>query len=222
MDHNILTKYFPTLSPRQQAQFIHLGECYRFWNERINLISRKDIDQLYLHHVLHSLSIAKFIQFPDGAQVLDVGTGGGFPGIPLAILFPQTRFFLCDSIAKKIRVVNNIAQALELQNVTAVQIRAQDLTQSFDYAISRAVTRLDQFLLWVRNKINTGILYLKGGDVAEELDACARTFGIAQNRIQEIPIHQWFEDPYFEEKKIVYISINNSISIKNNELNLDI
>jgi len=210
MDHAIITKYFPDLTPQQQAQFAALGPCYRYWNERINVISRKDVDHLYLHHVLHSLSIAKFIHFPIGAQLLDAGTGGGFPGIPLSILFPQTHFFLCDSIAKKIHVVNEVAHTLALQNVTAVQIRAEDISQTFDYAISRAVTRLDLFLPWIWDKINTGVLYLKGGNLQEELDATVRTTAISRTQIEEIPISQWFEEPFFEEKKIVSVWKNKS------------
>lgn len=208
MDHALITNYFPNLTLLQQAQFAALGPCYRSWNERVNVISRKDIDQLYLHHVLHSLAIARYIHFPDGARVLDVGTGGGFPGIPLSILFPQTQFFLCDSTAKKIRVVNEVVHTLGLQNVTSAQVRAEEVPHTFDYAVSRAVTQLARFVPWVWDKISSGILYLKGGRLNKELDACARTVGIARSQIEEISIFQWFSEPFFEEKKIVYICKN--------------
>jgi len=206
MDHTIINHYFPHLTPQQQMQFAALGPCYQDWNARINVVSRKDIDQLYVHHILHSLAIARFISFPAGAQVLDVGTGGGFPGIPLAILFPQTHFFLCDSIAKKIRVVNQVQAALGLTNVSTAPIRVQEVDQTFDFVVSRAVTRLDQLLPWVWNKVRTGILCLKGGDLREELEASIRTMNIPQTKIDEVFVSQWFAEPFFEEKKIVYIS----------------
>jgi len=208
MDHSIITKYFPLLTPLQQEQFAALGPCYQYWNERINVISRKDIDQLYLHHVLHALAIAKVIPFPSGARVWDVGTGGGFPGIPLAILFPDVDFFLCDSMAKKILVVNEVVQASGLKNVTTAQHRAEDIHQAFDYAISRAVTRLDQFAPWVWNKIRYGVLYLKGGDIEEEIRICINTLGIERNQVEEIHISQWFEESFFEEKKVVCLKKN--------------
>lgn len=205
MDYGIITHYFPCLTPHQQAQYAALHRCYQLWNERINVISRKDIHHLYVHHVLHSLAIARFIQFQEGTTVLDVGTGGGFPGIPLAILFPQTQFFLCDSITKKIRVVQEITQTLGLQNVTSSHIRAEEIDRTFDYATSRAVTRLERFLPWIWSKINIGVLYLKGGDLQEELSACALSVGISQDQIKEIPISRWYIEPYFAEKKIIYI-----------------
>jgi len=205
MDHTLITHYFPHLRPQQQLQFAALSPCYQRWNERINVISRKDIDSLYLHHVLHSLAIAMFIPFPGGAHVLDVGTGGGFPGIPLAILFPQTHFFLCDSIAKKIRVVNEVVTTLGLKNVSVAQIRAEDIQQQFDFVVTRAVAPLNELASWVWNKTHKGIICLKGGDLREELEACSRVVGVAKNQIEEVHISQWFKESFFEEKKIVFI-----------------
>lgn len=203
MDYSLITNYFPNLTPLQQQQFAALGPCYQIWNARINVISRKDIDHLYLRHVLHSLSIAKLTSFPDGSLVLDVGTGGGFPGIPLSILFPQTHFFLCDSVAKKIKVVTEIASALALTNVTALQIRAEEISQQFDFVVSRAVAPLSELLRWVWDKTAKEIICLKGGDLEEELQACVRATAIPRNRMEEIPISRWFTDPFFGEKKIV-------------------
>ena len=154
MTSNILLKYFPDITPKQQQQFEQLPELYNFWNNQINVISRKDIDQLYERHVLHSLGIAKVMQFLPGESVLDVGTGGGFPGIPLAILFPETQFFLVDSIGKKIKVVNEIASALGLQNLKAEHLRAEQVNEKFDFVVSRAVTRLKEFYPWVKGKFN--------------------------------------------------------------------
>jgi len=201
MDHALINHYFPHLSPQQQQQFAALGPCYQAWNARINVISRKDIDQLYLHHVLHSLAIAKFTSFPDGASVLDVGTGGGFPGIPLAIMFPQTHFFLCDSIAKKVRVVDEVVSALGLKNVSAKQVRAEEVKGEFDYVVCRAVAPLIELLGWVWGMTVKGIICLKGGDLKEEIDACRRIVG----KIEEVSVSQWFNEPFFEGKKIVLI-----------------
>jgi len=205
MDHSLVNHYFPHLSPRQQQQFAALNSCYRDWNARINVISRKDIDHLYLRHVLHSLAIARFISFKDGENVLDVGTGGGFPGIPLAILFPQTHFFLCDSIAKKIRVVHAIAKTLGLGNVSAAQIRAQDIQKQFDFVVSRAVAPLYDFVPWVWDKTAKGIICLKGGDLKEEIATSIQNIGMDKNQIEEISIYQWFKESFFEEKKIVFV-----------------
>ena len=155
--------------------------------------------------MLHSLSIAKFIHFSAGAEILDIGTGGGFPGIPLSILFPDVNFFLCDSIGKKIHVVNKIAEAIGLKNVTAAQIRAQEIDQTFDYALARAVAPLDQLVPWVWHKIKTGMLILKGGDLEAEVALCVRKMGISKRQIEEISVSQWLEEKFFEEKKIVYI-----------------
>ncbi len=204
--HHIL-KYFPELTALQQKQFEQLEELYRFWNARINVISRKDMDELYVHHVLHSLSVARLISFVPGTKILDVGTGGGFPGIPLSILFPDSSFLLIDSIGKKIKVVNNIATSLGLKNCTGKQIRAEDITGKFDFIISRAVTRLPVFLQWVKDKIEikkknsipNGIIYLKGGDIEEEVHAI-------KNSVKIYSVSDYFDESFFETKKIVYIS----------------
>lgn len=201
-----ITKYFPHLTPLQAKQFSQLDEVYRHWNERINLISRKDIEQLYERHVLHSLSIAKVASFADGAKILDVGTGGGFPGIPLAIMFPQCSFTLVDSIGKKIMVVSEVAKALGLQNVNALQARAEALPQKFDFVVSRAVTDLPTFMSWVWSKIvvcgnsniPNGILYLKGGDLTDELKP-------VKQQLRITPLSDFFEEEFFETKKIVYV-----------------
>ena len=177
MTSEIIYQYFPDLSQTQKDQFDALDELFRFWNARINLISRKDIDMLYLHHILHSLGIAKVISFLPAEKVLDVGTGGGFPGIPLAIMFPDTDFHLVDSIGKKIKVVQELALALELKNVRATHARAEQIDEKFNFVVSRAVTKLSDFYPWVKGKfdnksLNTmqnGILYLKGGDLDQEI-----------------------------------------------------
>jgi len=203
----LIFSYFPDLTNHQKEQFIQLEPLYKEWNEKINVISRKDIEQLYLHHVLHSLGIAKIISFADGTQILDVGTGGGFPGIPLAILFPKAHFHLVDSIGKKITVVKEVAAALGLKNVTVQQIRAEEITNMFDFVISRAVTELTPFVGWVRklfapksfNKIQNGILYLKGGDLEKEL----KPFG---NKVRINDLKDYFTEDFFETKKVVYLS----------------
>ncbi|MCL2502713.1 MAG: 16S rRNA (guanine(527)-N(7))-methyltransferase RsmG [Bacteroidales bacterium] len=203
MDYKLITEYFPDLTPQQQQQFAALGPCYQSWNARINLISRKDMDQFYLRHVLHSLSMAKYFSFPVGAYVLDLGTGGGFPGIPLAILFPQTQFFLCDSIAKKILAVNDIAARVGLKNVSASQIRAENIQQRFDFVVSRAVAPLSQLIFWVWDKTDQGMMCLKGGNLDKELIDSAQLLGIPPCQIKEVHISQWFSHPFFEEKKMV-------------------
>ena len=182
-----------------------MGELYAEWNNRINVISRKDIDDLYEHHVLHSLAIAKFIEFAPEAEVLDVGTGGGFPGIPLAILFPETRFRLIDSVGKKLKVVDAVAEALQLKNVTTQHIRAEQSTDKFDFVVSRAVTSLPAFIPWIRNKflkrrlhkIPNGALFLKGGDLAEELGS--------YKDATVTPVNDFFSEPFFSEKKLIYL-----------------
>jgi 16S rRNA (guanine527-N7)-methyltransferase len=202
----IIQHYFKDLSETQIKQFDQLYELYSFWNAQINVISRKDIDELYERHILHSLGIAKFCTFKPGEQVLDVGTGGGFPGIPLAILFPETSFHLVDSIGKKIKVVTEVAAALGLTNVQASHLRAEQVEGKFNFVVSRAVTRLVDFYPWVKGKfkkesvnaIPNGILYLKGGDLKEE---------IAESRLKAelYPLSDYFQEEFFETKYVVYI-----------------
>lgn len=202
-----LLKFFPALTAEQQRQFAALQDLYTTWNAQINVISRKDMDAFYLHHVLHSLSIAKVMQFNAGAKVMDVGTGGGFPGIPLAILFPETHFTLVDSIGKKIKVVEEVSKALGLQNVKAIHGRAEEIKGQFDFVVSRAVTRMAPFYGWVKDKflnnsrhsLPNGILYLKGGDLLDELDEAKRPYRI-------YPIPRFFDDAFFETKVVVYVA----------------
>ena len=201
----IIHKYFPDLTEKQIQQFSDLQNLYEHWNAQINVISRKDMDALYINHVLHSLAIAKVIQFEKGTSVLDIGTGGGFPGIPLAILFPETDFLLVDSIGKKIKVVNEVSTALDLTNVRTINERAENINETFDFIVSRAVTNMTGFKKWVKGKFNkkhnnsldNGILYLKGGDLSEELK------GIPH---QQYEIAGYFEEDFFETKKVIYIS----------------
>lgn len=203
----ILKKYFTNLSELQISQFEKLEELYKDWNSKINVISRKDIDELYLRHVLHSLGIAKVQSFQPGSKVLDVGTGGGFPGIPLAILFPETEFYLVDSIGKKIKVVQGVAEALELKNVKAEHIRAEKVKGEFDFIVSRAVTQMPDFVKWVRKKVakkqqhdlRNGILYLKGGDLTEELSL------FTSAKLYNLP--DYFDEDFFETKKVVHLPI---------------
>ena len=203
---DIVEKYFTGLSDKQVEQFRQLEGLYREWNEKINVISRKDIDALSVHHVLHSLAIAKVIPFKGGTKVLDVGTGGGFPGIPLAIMFPEVDFFLVDSIGKKIKVVEGVAGALGLKNVTARQVRVETMKEKFDFIVSRAVTAFPAFVSLTRNRIRessfndlaNGILYLKGGDFEEEI----KDF---RNRVSIYNIPDFFEEEFFETKKLIYM-----------------
>lgn len=203
----ILKKYFPELTELQISQFEKLGDLYKEWNAKINVISRKDIDELYLRHVLHSLGIAKVQKFKPGSKVLDVGTGGGFPGVPLAIMFPKTQFHLVDSIGKKIKVVNGVSEALGLQNLKADHMRAEKVKDEFDFVVSRAVTAMPDFVKWVRNKITkkqnhelrNGILYLKGGDLTEELAVFTST--------TLYDLSDYFEEDFFETKKVVHLPI---------------
>lgn len=206
MKEEIVYKYFPNLSDTQKQQFAALFELYSEWNSQINVISRKDIDLLYERHVLHSLGIAKVCEFVDGTEVLDVGTGGGFPGIPLAIMFPKVSFHLVDAVGKKIKVVNEISKVLGLGNLTAQHERVERLHTTYDFVVSRAVTRMLPFLSWVRNKISrnhyndldNGILYLKGGDLTEELNEIKRKYKIYD-------LTTYFEEDFFETKKVVHI-----------------
>lgn len=202
-----ILKQFPYLTENQIQQFESLEALYQDWNSKINVISRKDIDELYTKHVLHSLAIAKVQSFEDGTAILDVGTGGGFPGIPLAILFPDTNFYLIDIISKKIKVVQAVVDALELKNVKAEQMRAENVKGEFDFILSRAVTNMPDFVSWIKNKIRkhsnhelkNGILYLKGGDLTEEL----ATFPSAK----EYNIADFFSDAFFETKKVVHLPL---------------
>lgn len=206
MKAELIKKYFPEISDTQLQQFEQLFPLYVEWNEKINVISRKDIDNLMLHHVLHSLAIAKFIQFRPGTEILDVGTGGGFPGIPLAILFPECSFLMVDSIGKKIKVVDGVVEGLGLTNVRAEHIRAEDVDQDFEFIVSRAVTRLSPFYYWVRKKISpnhfhtqrNGLILLKGGDLKEEIEELER-----KTKVIDLP--SYFEEPFFETKKLVYV-----------------
>lgn len=206
MTSSILFNYFPHLSLQQQDQFHQLEELYTHWNSQINVISRKDIDKLYVHHILHSLAIAKVVSFLPGEKVLDVGTGGGFPGIPLAILFPETNFHLVDSIGKKIKVVKEVSEAIGLKNLKASHARAEQIDENFDFIVSRAVTQLKDFFPWIRNKFNkssnnilkNGVLYLKGGDLAQEISES----GI--KKITQYPISSYFAEEYFETKYVLY------------------
>jgi len=206
MTSDIIFKYFPDLTANQKQQFEQLPELYSHWNAQINVISRKDIDLLPERHVLHSLGIAKVIQFLPNECVLDVGTGGGFPGIPLAILFPETQFFLVDSIGKKIKVVTEVAKAIGLKNLKAEHIRAEQVPGKFDFVVSRAVTQLKDFYPWVKdkfnkeskNKLTNGILYLKGGDLEQE---------IAESKlsVQQFDLSDYFSEEFFETKKVIYV-----------------
>lgn len=203
---DLIQKYFKNLSEDQIAKFDQLYDLYSFWNAQINVISRKDIEELYQRHILHSLGIAKFCTFRPDEKVLDVGTGGGFPGIPLAILFPETQFHLVDSIGKKIKVVTEVASALGLNNVKASHLRAEQVTDKYDFVVSRAVTRLIDFYPWVKGKFNkdsknaiaNGILYLKGGELTEEIQE-------SRLKAELYPLSEWFEEDFFETKFVVYI-----------------
>ncbi|TLF42655.1 16S rRNA (guanine(527)-N(7))-methyltransferase RsmG [Maribacter aurantiacus] len=205
MTAETIFKYFPNLTVEQQKQINSLEELYKDWNQKINVVSRKDIDELYQRHVLHSLGIAKVQTFKDGSEILDVGTGGGFPGIPLAILFPEVNFTLVDSIGKKIKVVNEVVEGLGLTNVQTVNSRVEEVPNQFDFIVSRAVAAMPTFVYWVKGKIKkesqherrNGILYLKGGDLQEELESY---------RTAEIfDLTDYFEEDFFDTKKVVYL-----------------
>ena len=208
MSLELVLKYFPDITSEQKDQFAELETLYKDWNEKINVISRKDTDSLYEKHILHSLGIAKVMQFADNTKVLDIGTGGGFPGIPLAILFPNAQFTLVDSIGKKITVVKGVAASLGLINVTAHHMRAEQLKEKFHFVVSRAVTQMPVFLTWLRGKFekeqfnpkHNGVLYLKGGDLGEEL---------AGIKCEIFQLKNYFEEEFFDTKKVVYLSKGN-------------
>ena len=208
MSVSLILKYFPEITDERKQQFEKLEQLYTEWNEKINVISRKDMDGLYEKHILHSLGIAKVMPFADGTKVLDIGTGGGFPGIPLAILFPEVSFTLIDSIGKKIKVVEAVSEGLGLKNVTAVHGRAEKLKEKFHFVVSRAVTQMPEFLRWLKGKFekeqfnekHNGVLYLKGGDLAEEL---------AGLRWEIVQLKNYFEEEFFDTKKVVYLSKGN-------------
>ena len=206
MNHELIIKYFPELSPRQIEQYERLGELYAEWNSRINVISRKDLEHLYTRHILHSLAIAKVCRFEPGAKVVDIGCGGGFPSVPLAIMFPETEFVGVDSIGKKIRVVEGITEGADIKNLRAINSRAEQLGEKFDYVVSRAVTEMARFMPWAwpllrkgtdMGSLPNGVLYLKGGDLAEELALTRRRWDIYD-------IRTMFDDEFFETKKVVY------------------
>jgi 16S rRNA (guanine527-N7)-methyltransferase len=203
---DVILRYFPDISDSQISRFSRLKEIYQIWNRRINVISRKDFDNFYIHHVLHSLAIAKFIHFVNGTRILDAGTGGGFPGVPLAIIFPDAEFFLLDSIEKKIRVVLSVADELDLMNVKPIRKRIEEEKGSYDFVVSRAVTAFPEFVKLTgknidpgnKNKIRNGIIYLKGGDLSAELGPFIKKIVIRN-------ITDFFSEPYFETKKIIYL-----------------
>lgn len=202
----LLLKYFPDLTPEQHQQFELVKKAYLNWNEKINVISRKDMDNFAERHVLHSLAIAKVIQFVPGTTIMDVGTGGGFPGVPLAILFPECKFTLVDSIGKKITVVKNVCQEVGIKNIEAYHERAEKINGKFDFIVSRAVTEMPEFIKWVQhqikpngvNSLRNGILYLKGGDLSNELSSI-------KQMVREYPIAEFFTEEFFTTKKVVYV-----------------
>lgn len=202
-----ILKYFPELSATQIEQFDALGSLYKDWNSKINVVSRKDIDELYLKHVLHSLGIAKVIQFTDGSNILDVGTGGGFPGVPLAIMFPNCNFHLVDSINKKLKVVDAISESIGLTNIKTTHSRVEAIDSTYDFIVSRAVTAMPEFTKWVKGKIarkqqnelKNGILYLKGGDLTEELKQ--------YKTVKAFLLSDYFEEDFFETKKVIHLPL---------------
>lgn len=214
--------HFPDVTLQQMEQFRMMEGLYREWNSKINVVSRKDIDELYRHHILHSLCIAAFLklQMPDiydrlrgegpysiaePLKILDLGTGGGFPGVPLAVMFPHADFTLCDSIGKKVTVASEVCKGLGLKNVRTVNARAESLPDTFDYIVSRAVTSLENFMPWVKGKYSEGILYLKGGDLAEEISNAMSRFRMRKGSVHVWPVSSWTEDPFFETKQVIYI-----------------
>ncbi len=218
----IIEEKFPEVTAEQMEQFRKMDALYRDWNSKINVVSRKDIDELYRHHVLHSLGIAAYLrsEMPDvydrmrgdgpyalsePLKMLDLGTGGGFPGIPLAVMFPHASFTLCDSIGKKIIVATEVSKGLGLSNVTTVNARAESLPETFDYIVSRAVTSLENFMPWVKGKYAEGILYLKGGDLAKETSTAMAKYRMRKGSVHVWPISRWTSDPFFETKQVIYI-----------------
>lgn len=218
----IIVEKFPEVTPEQMDRFEKMDALYREWNAKINVVSRKDMDELYRHHILHSLGIAAFLktQMPDiydrlrgegpyslaePMKILDLGTGGGFPGIPLAVMFPHAQFTLCDSIGKKIIVATEVSKGLELTNVTTVNARAETLPDTYNYIVSRAVTSLDNFMPWVKGKYTDGILYLKGGDLAEEISTAMAKHKMRKGSVHQWPISSWTTDPFFETKMVIHI-----------------
>ncbi len=201
----LIKQYFPNLTEEQLRQFELIAEVYKDWNQKINVVSRKDIDEIYIRHVLHSLGIAKVQSFLPGSKVLDVGTGGGFPGIPLAILFPESQFTLVDSIGKKIKVVEEVKDALNLDNVTAINDRVENISGEYDFIVSRAVAVMPSFVRWVKGKVakvstherKNGILYLKGGDLSDELEP--------YKTVELYPLSDFFSEDFFDTKKVVYL-----------------
>ncbi|MFW6275837.1 MAG: 16S rRNA (guanine(527)-N(7))-methyltransferase RsmG [bacterium] len=204
----IIKKYFPKLKPHQNEQLAALKPLYTIWNNQINVISRKDMDNFYLHHVLHSMAIAKFIQFTEGTNIIDVGTGGGFPGIPLSILFPETKFTLLDSVGKKLKVIEAIKNELDLSNITTIHSRSEDFRGNYDFIISRAVSKFPEFVKRTRhliskhpqNAIPNGILYLKGGDLTNETKPY-------KNKVFISNLNGWFTEPFFETKKLIHLPL---------------
>ncbi|MCC7332145.1 MAG: 16S rRNA (guanine(527)-N(7))-methyltransferase RsmG [Flavobacteriales bacterium] len=208
MGVDLIKKYFQNLTEEQESQFEKLGELYSYWNSQINVISRQDIDELYLKHVLHSLGIAKIIGFTKSTKILDVGTGGGFPGIPLAILFPECSFLLVDSIGKKIKVANEIIKELGLTNVKAVHARAEEINEQFDFVVTRAVARISKIIPWVKGKLSAdsgntlknGILFLKGGDLTDEIEESGK-------KVDIFPLSDFFTEDFFETKVVAYVRV---------------